>query len=89
MTIFLAVSLRKLTYIIAHEAAIDNGVLHRDISPGNILIVGSNELRDFDSNCHDWPKPNIEGGMLIDWDLSKIVDPIGCEIPRQYARTVS
>ena len=85
ITIFLAVSLHNLTYITAHEAAYKSGVLHRDISPGNILIVDSDELpRD------DQPKSEIDGGMLIDWDLSKFVSqddrPSGI---RQYTRTVN
>jgi hypothetical protein len=75
VAIFLAVSLCKPTYITAHEAAYKSGILHQDISVGNILIVGDNELGDFDFDGDDRPKPKIEGGMLIDWDLSKIVDP--------------
>jgi hypothetical protein len=36
MTIFLTFRLPNLTCIIAHQAAYSAGVLHRDISPGNI-----------------------------------------------------
>jgi serine/threonine protein kinase len=44
---------------IAHEAAYNRcGILHRDISPSNILISEENE----------------GGGLLIDWDLCKIVN---------------
>jgi hypothetical protein len=80
ITMFLAVSLRSLTRIIAHEAAYGAGILHRDISAGNILIVGKEELNSEDLN--------IEGGMLIDWDLSKIVHPED-NTARQFTRTVS
>jgi serine/threonine protein kinase len=80
ITMFLAVSLRSLTRIIAHEAAYEAGILHRDISAGNILIVGKEELNSEDLN--------IEGGMLIDWDLSKIVHPED-NTARQFTRTVS
>jgi len=51
-----------LTPIIAHQAACEAGILHRDLSPGNIMILDNNEQ-------------NISGGMLIDWDLSKALDP--------------
>jgi len=37
------------------------GILHRDISPSNILILEGNELNDSD-------------GLLIDWDLYKNVN---------------
>ena len=66
----------KLTHLIAHEAAFDAGVLHRDISAGNIMIVDDDE-------------PNIRGGMLIDWDLSKVIDPDESNTAHQYTRTVS
>jgi serine/threonine protein kinase len=74
---------RKLTHIVAHEAAYKIGILHRDISPGNILIVGQEELDDSD----DPRKLEIKGGMLIDWDLSTVVNGNGTA--RQYTRTVS
>ncbi|KAH9953564.1 kinase-like domain-containing protein, partial [Russula dissimulans] len=64
----------------AHEAAYNAGVLHRDISTGNILIAGPAELADRD----DQFKPKIEGRMLIDWDLSSIVND---SITHHYART--
>jgi len=57
--------------LIAHEAAHKAGVLHRDISAGNIMIV-------------DEGNPNIEHGMLIDWDHSKMVEPVTGA--RQHAR---
>ena len=47
---------------IAHEAAYRRcGILHRDISPSNILISEGNESKD-------------GGGLLIDWDLCKNVN---------------
>jgi len=72
-----AVGQCKLTQIIAHEAACAAGVLHRDISAGNIMIVDDDE-------------PNVKGGILIDWDLSKVIDPPDeRSTARQYTRTVS
>jgi serine/threonine protein kinase len=67
-----------LTHITAHQQAYDHaGVLHRDISAGNILIV-------------DEAKSTIEFGMLIDWDLSKMVGQGGTtSTARQHTRTVS
>jgi hypothetical protein len=93
MTIFLAVSLRSLTHIIAHKAAYDADILHRDISAGNILIVGEEELNSEDAaddqlNSEDARKSKIDGGMLIDWDLSKPVNRDDTTA-RQYTRTVS
>jgi hypothetical protein len=64
-----------------------SGVLHRDISPWNILIVDSGKLPDSDRD--DEPKPEIDGGILIDWDLSVFVDPKGPGAARRYERTVS
>ncbi len=66
----------KLTHLIAHKAAFDAGVLHQDIRAGNIMIVDNNE-------------PNIRGGMLINWDLSKVIDPDKSNTTRQYMCTVS
>lgn len=43
IAIFLAVSRRNLTHIIAHEAANKNNILHQDISPGNLLILDPDE----------------------------------------------
>jgi tRNA A-37 threonylcarbamoyl transferase component Bud32 len=37
------------------------GILHHDISASNIMIVDLGG--------------NLEGGMLIDWDLSKAISP--------------
>ena len=46
---------------LAHKCAYWTcGILHRDISPNNILLM----------NC-----PDFDGGLLIDWDLCKKVDP--------------
>jgi hypothetical protein len=86
MTTFSAASLCNcnLTHIIAHKAAYDVGVLHRDISPGNILIADEDGL---DSNNGS---NTIDGGMLIDWDLSKIVNPNDRQATaRESGRTVS
>ena len=85
MTIFLAVHLPNLTYIIAHEAACYTGVLHRDISPSNILIFGERERGD----SNDQYESTIDGGMLIDWDLSKIDEDDNNSTTRRHARTVS
>lgn len=66
-----------LTHITAHRAACKAGVLHRDLSPGNILILDGLDGQE-------------SSGILIDWDLSKITDPL--EEPgtaRRYTRTVS
>jgi serine/threonine protein kinase len=57
---------------IAHKAAYqDCGILHRDISPSNILISEGND----------------GGGLLIDWDLCKIVNSTEHKA-RRAARTV-
>jgi serine/threonine protein kinase len=58
---------------VAHESAYKCGILHRDISPGNILITSDN---------------NFDGGLLIDWDLCKDINLQG-DKPRRAARTVS
>ena len=63
-------------HVTAHEDAVNAHVLHRDISPGNIMIV------DNDHNS------NITHGMLIDWDHSKPISPVPGQA-RQHARTVS
>ena len=83
MTISLAGGLRNLTQIIAHKQAWKIGILHRDISAGNILIVDNGELNPEDTN-----EP-IRKGLLIDWDLSKSVTQDGPTTARQYTRTVS
>jgi RIO-like serine/threonine protein kinase len=47
------------TVDIAHKEAYLNGVLHCDISPGNILITDDH---------------GSGGGLLIDWDVCKVKD---------------
>ena len=84
--VFLSIFLPKLIHIIAHRAAHLAGILHRDISPGNILIFGKDERGDSNNER----EMAIKGGMLIDWDLSKIT----CEnhqgsTTRRHTRTVS
>ena len=59
---------------VAHEDTYSQGILHRDISPNNILI---SEDRRFDS------------GMLINWDLCKARIGAEEEgIDRRQSRTV-
>ncbi|KAI9436787.1 hypothetical protein BJY52DRAFT_1130340, partial [Lactarius psammicola] len=62
------------TSLVAYKAAFDAGILHQDISAGNIMIVDNDE-------------PNIRGGMLIDWDLSKVIDLHKSNTACQYMRT--
>ena len=66
-------------HVTAHKLAHNAGVLHRDISTGNIMIVDDDEA-----------KSDIKYGMLIDWDLSKMVYAMGTtSTARQHKRTVS
>lgn len=63
-----------LTHITAHRAACAAGILHRDLSPGNIVILEGQD----------------PSGLLIDWDLSKPIGPSeGPGSARRFARTVS
>jgi RIO-like serine/threonine protein kinase len=72
----LAVTQRILTRITAHQAAYKAGVLHRDLSLGNIMLADSDST--------------IKDGMLIDWDLSKFVGPEDkLDGARRDSRTVS
>lgn len=69
----------------AHEAAHGLHILHRDISPGNILIFGPDEFNESSKGEYE---SKIDGGLLIDWDLSKYFDPKKEQIgPHQYTRT--
>ena len=54
---------RVLTRITAHQAACKAGVLHGNLSPGNIMLIDSETGTD------------INNGMLINWDLSKATNP--------------
>jgi Fungal protein kinase len=66
-----------LTHITAHQCALKAGILHRNLSLGNMMIIENEEA-------------NISGGMLIDWDLSKFVNTQDePNIARQHTRTVS
>lgn len=68
------VASQLMTIITAHKDAYDLGILHRDISIGNILIYTDRDK-----------KPE---GLLIDWDLSAPVSRAN-RGPRREARTVS
>jgi hypothetical protein len=57
---------------VAHESAYKCGILHRDISPGNVLITSDNKF---------------DGGLLIDWDLCKDINS-QLDRPCRAARTV-
>ena len=74
----LAATQRILTCITAHQAAFKAGILHRDISASNIMIVDSAHSGEIS-----------QGGMLIDWDLSKVIGPGTPDPMRQLTRTVS
>ena len=76
-------SLADPDLITAHQATYNVGVLHRDISLGNILIVDDDE-------------ETIKGGMLIDpsgksgsvhhytHTVSKFMTPIYCMLPLTF-----
>jgi serine/threonine protein kinase len=66
------VYLSELCTPVAHESAYRLGILHHDISPGNILITSDK---------------NFNGGLLIDWDLCKDMDS-QVNRPCRAARTV-
>jgi serine/threonine protein kinase len=57
---------------VAHRDAYLQSFLHRDISPGNILITED---------------PRFDSGMLIDWDLYKAKDDAEVGV-RQNSLTV-
>jgi serine/threonine protein kinase len=80
-----AIYSESLTQIAAHRRAWAAGILHRDLSPGNIMIVEQDEQTD---------EPNIKHGLLIDWDLCKVFKRSGSQDvlappARRYSRTVS
>ncbi|CAL1698835.1 unnamed protein product [Somion occarium] len=61
--------------ILAHKQAYEKaGTLHRDISPGNILINPNDE------------DPQKSKGILIDWDLAKTVEQLKM-MPTQHERS--
>ncbi|KAI0628955.1 hypothetical protein C8Q77DRAFT_1161573 [Trametes polyzona] len=64
----------------AHEAAYRKGVLHRDISSGNVLI----QVKEFVEA--DNTLTTIRDVLLADWELSKSVEE-GDGGPRQPGRT--
>ena len=57
---------------VAHRDAYLQGFLHRDISPGGVLITKD---------------PRFDGGMLIDWDLCQAKDDTEVGV-RQNSLTV-
>ena len=70
-------SLADPDLITAHQATYNVGVLHHDISLGNIMIVDDN-------------KEMIRSGMLINWDLCKVINPSGKSSSiHHYTHTVS
>ena len=71
----LAATQHILTCITAHQAACKAGILHCNISASNIMIVDSGEFP--------------QGGILIDWDLSKAIDPQKPDAMCQLTHTVS
>lgn len=72
---------RIQTHITAHQAAYKVGILHGDLSPNNIVLMGSET------------GTGIKDGMLIDWDLSRAINPSSQDrpdaLPRRLGRTVS
>ena len=64
----------------AHEAAYNQGILHRDISAGNVLIIVRESVVDGELQQE-------RDGMLTDWELSKRTD--APSIARQPDRMVS
>ena len=66
----------SLTPIAAHHRAWLIGILHRDLSPWNIMIVEKKE-------------DNIEHGLLINWDLCKVFREDDAPVTRRYSRIVS
>lgn len=70
--------------VLAHGEAYKKGVMHRDISAGNVLIlVRERVVRE---RVVDEKLVQERDGFLTDWELSKRVD--APEQPRQPDRTV-
>ncbi|KAI0368991.1 hypothetical protein BV20DRAFT_947040 [Pilatotrama ljubarskyi] len=69
-----------LTCIMAHFEAFQKGVLHRDISSGNILIHVKEHV------SADGKLTRAREGLLTDWELSKHIDDAEAG-PRQPGRT--
>ena len=66
--------------MLAHQRAYDKGVMHRDISAGNVLI----HVRE---RVEDGKLVQERVGLLTDWELSKRRN--APDIARQPDRTVS
>ncbi|KAI0762371.1 hypothetical protein C8Q74DRAFT_1184099, partial [Fomes fomentarius] len=65
--------------MLAHHGAYEKGILHRDISDGNVLILPMETIGP------DGKVTVSRIGILADWELSKRVDDH--DIPRQPDRT--
>ena len=68
---------------LAHGSAYQKGVMHRDVSAGNVLIFPREYIDEEGTLQVD------RDGMLTDWELSKDVEEKpGAKSPRQPDRTV-
>ncbi|KAI0645213.1 hypothetical protein C8Q79DRAFT_927442 [Trametes meyenii] len=66
--------------IAAHRDAYEEGVIHRDISCGNVLINVKEFVDDGGNFQHE------RDGLLTDWELSKSLTDMS-DVPRQQNRT--